>query len=542
MNMASRSQISWSRAMSWVLVLAAFAVPARLAFVSPPANAQAVDEPDPNSNKDDDAAGGGDDDEAEEKNADAKPAKKDKDYLNLSIGVYDDKKAEHLPKKIELGGTFRRVARIQWNPTTKTLRLIGVNQGVGTLIIKSPSSGAVLAEYTLDVRKTDLQKVAREIQDLLEGIEGITIRVYNNKVYVDGQILLPSDMKRIHLVVKQYGGQAVNIVSLSPMAQNKIAQFIERKVGNPEIRVNAVNGKFILEGFANSREEKDKAEIVAKMYVPDVVIDEAVADKKVAERKVDVVINLIMVRPPAQPDPEKIIQLVVHYVELQKDYSKSFRFQWMPDIGDNSGVEFSSGGRNPGGLAATITGTVSNLLPKLNWAKQHGFARVLQSASVTVEAGKQGVINSITRLPYQVVNAQGQPSTNFEETGIRTNITPQVLGERSDSVKMALNFAVKSLLSYSDQGPLTASREIQTTLHVRSGQSAAIGGLISNDSGTNFNKLPAGASKNPLLSLYASKDFRRNQSQFVVFVTPLIKSSASAGSDKIKRKFRMDTN
>ena len=115
---------------------------------------------------------------------------------------------------------------------------------------------------------------------------------------------------------------------------------------------------------------------------------------------------------------------------------------------------------------------------------EHGFARVLQSSSVTVEDGKQGVINSITRLPYQVVNGQGQPSTNFEETGIRTNVTPQIMGARSDSVKLALNFAVKSLLSYSDQGPLTASREIQTVLHVRSGQSAAVGGLITNDSGT----------------------------------------------------------
>jgi pilus assembly protein CpaC len=470
------------------------------------------------------------------------PVKAEKEYMNLAVGVYDDKKLEQLPKNIELGGTFRKFAHVQWNPDTRTLRLIGTNQGVGTLIIKNPKSGAVLAEYTLDVRKTDLQKVAREIQALLEGIEGISVKIYNNKVVVDGQILLPSDMKRIHSVVKQYGGQATTLVVLSPTATNKIAQFIEKKIGNPEIRVNAVNGKFILEGFANTREEKDKAEIVAKMYVPDVVVDEAVADKKVLERKVDIVINLIAVRPPPEGEPSKIVQMVVHYVELQKDYEKSFRFQWLPDIGDGSSLEFTSGGRNPGGLAATITGTVSNLLPKLNWAKQHGFARVLQSSSVTVENGKQGVINSITRLPYQVVNAQGQPSTNFEETGIRTNVTPSIMGQRSDSVQLALNFAVKSLLSYSDQGPLTASREIQTVLHVRSGQSAAVGGLISNDSGTNFNKLPAGASKNPLISLYASKDFRRNQSQFVVFVTPLIKSSASAGSEKIKRKFRLDQN
>ncbi len=465
-----------------------------------------------------------------------------KEYLNLAVGYNHDQAFEELPAEIELDGTFRRLTRVQWNPQSKTLRFYPRIQGVGTLIIKHPTTKKVLAELTIDVRKTDLQKVAREMKGLLEGIEGIQVKILNNKVIVDGQILLPSDMKRIHSVVKQYGGQATTLVVLSPVAQNKIAQFIEKKIGNPEIRVNAVNGKFILEGFANSREEKDKAEIVAKMYVPDVVVDEAVADKKVLERKVDVVINLIAVRPPPEGEPSKIVQMVVHYVELQKDYSKSFRFQWLPDLGDGSSLEFTTGGRSPGGLTATITGTVSNLLPKLNWAKQHGFARVLQSSSVTVEDGKQGVINSITRLPYQVVNGQGQPSTNFEETGIRTNITPQIMGQRSDSVKLALNFAVKSLLSYSDQGPLTASREIQTVLHVRSGQSAAVGGLISNDSGTNFNKLPAGASRNPLISLYASKDFRRNQSQFVVFVTPLIKSSASAGSDKIKRKFRLDQN
>lgn len=462
------------------------------------------------------------------------------EYINLSIGVYFDEKIEGAPSKIALDGTFRKLTKVQWNPNTRTMRFNPKKVGVGTLIVKSPATGKVVKRFTIDVRKTDLDKVAREIQGLLQTIEGISIKILNNKVVVDGQILLPSDMKRIHSVVKQYGNRATSLVTLSPIAQNKIAQFIERKINNPEIRVSAINGKFILEGFANSKEEKDRSEIIAKMYVPDVVVDEAVADKKVMERKADVVVNLINVRPPPPGEPSKIVQMVVHYVELQKDYTKSFRFQWLPDIGDGSSLEFSTGGRSPGGVVGTITGTISNLLPKLNWAKQHGFARVLQSSSVIVEDGKQGVMNSITRLPYLVTNAQGQPSTNFEEAGIRSSITPSIMGQRSDSVKLNMSFAVKSLISYSDQGPLTASREIQTIIHVRSGQSAAVGGLITSDNGANYNKLPPNASTNPLISLYASKDFRKNQSQFVVFVTPIIKASASAGSDKIKRKFRLD--
>lgn len=460
------------------------------------------------------------------------------DYLTLSVGAVFDQPVPNAPNSPTLEGTFRKLTRVEYDADAKTLRFTPKQTGVGTVIM-TDSSGKVIYRYTVDVRKTDLDKVVREIKSLLNTIDGITIRILNNKVVVDGQILLASDMKRIHSVVKQYGNMATSLVILSPAAQNKIANVLERKINNPEIRVSAVNNKFILEGMVDSAEEKTRAEIIAKMYAPDVIIDEAVADKKVLERKVDVIVNMLQIRPAPDAEPGKIIQMVVHFVELQKDYTKQFRFQWRPDIGDGSQISFGGNSRAPGGVMATLTGTLSNLLPKLNWAKEHGFARVLQSTSIIVEDNKQGTLNSITRLPYQVVNAQGQPSTNFEETGLRATLTPTILGARSDSVKLEMSFAVKSLISISAAGPLTSSREIQTTIHVRSGQSAAVGGLITNDNATNFNKLPQDASRNPIISLYASKDFRRNQSQFVVFVTPIIKSSASSGSEEIKRKFRL---
>jgi pilus assembly protein CpaC len=88
-------------------------------------------------------------------------------------------------------------------------------------------------------------------------------------------------------------------------------------------------------------------------------------------------------------------------------------------------------------------------------------------------------------------------------------------------------------------GLIVATNQIVSKLVVRSTQSAAVGGLITNNSVTGYNKLPSGAPANPILSLYTSKDFSRDQSQFVVFVTPIIRSSASAGAEKIKKKFRL---
>ena len=202
-------------------------------------------------------------------------------------------------------------------------------------------------------------------------------------------------------------------------------------------------------------------------------------------------------------------------------------------------MSFETGNRSPsGGIVSQITGTINNLLPKLNWAKEHGHARVLESSSMIVQDGKQGSLNSVSKVPYQTVS-DGQTGTSFVDVGLKTAITPKVLGSRSDSISLDMNFGISALAGQSSAGPLTSSSSIKTTIVVRSGQSAAVGGLISNSSGTNYNKLPQNVSSNPLVSLYTSKDFSRKQSQFVVFVTPIIKSSASAGSEKIKRKFRL---
>jgi pilus assembly protein CpaC len=458
--------------------------------------------------------------------------------INLSVGLFQDIPLPEAPSSIEPAGTYKSCASVSYNDAKKILRIDPKKEGYCTLVIKNPITQQSIYNFTLDVKKTDINKVASEVRSLLGEIDGIQIKVMNNKVLVDGEVILPADIARIHSVVKQYEPMAATFVRLSPGAQNKIAQFIERAIGNPEVHVRAVNGKFILEGFVDSEDDKKKAQIIAETYAPDIVTEEAYADRKIAAQVTPAVVNLLSIRAPATPD-KKMVQIVVHYVELQKDYNKGFRFQWTPDVGDGTNVTFASGGRQPGGVTSTITGTISNLLPKLNWAKQHGHARVLQSSSILVEDRKAGLINSIQQVPYQTLAQNGMPVVSFQDVGLKTSVTPSITGQRSESIDLKLEFSISSLIGSSATGPLTSRRDIRTELTVRSGQSAAIGGLISSDTDTSYNKLPPSASANPIVSLYASKTFRKNQSQFVVFVTPIIKASASSGTDEVKRKFKL---
>ena len=154
--------------------------------------------------------------------------------------------------------------------------------------------------------------------------------------------------------------------------------------------------------------------------------------------------------------------------------------------------------------------------------------------------GQKGDLQNTTNIPYQTAaGTTGQPSTNFAETGLKTSITPAIINPRSDSIRLQMEFSMASLLGLTDKGPMISKDQLTTVVIVRSGQSAAVGGLISNSSGTDYNKLPKTTATDPIISLYASKAFQRNQSQFVVFVTPIIKASASQGAEKIKEKFRL---
>jgi pilus assembly protein CpaC len=462
-------------------------------------------------------------------------------FVYLTLGIEYDEKVTNLPDVVSFKGDFKKVTAAALNKDGNSVHFIPKSEGVATLTLHD-KAGKKLTEFRLIVRKSRLDAVARELQSLLGEVEGITIRIINNKVIVDGQVLLPSDMARIVNVIAQFGDQASSIVTMSPTAMKKIAELIAREVNNPEIEIKALNDKIILQGMAASEEEKRNAEYIAKSYMPPLVTDSKEVQEKVLRRRPanDGVVNLIQVKPQAAPPPPKMVQVVLHYVELSKDYSKSFRFQFMPTIGDDSGIQVTAGDTGSG-FGTQFTATIKSLVPKLNWMKSHGHARVLESGSIMVKDGSAGHFESKTTMGASAITSGGQAvnGSGGQVVGIITDVTPTTSGERSDSVDMVLKFWVGAPAGRNGNELNVASNTINTNLVVRSTQSAAVGGLITNSAVTSYNKLPADVSNNPIISLYASKDFTHGQSQFVVFVTPIVRSSASAGAEKIKKKFRL---
>ena len=459
--------------------------------------------------------------------------------IGLFIGIEHQEKLPFLPTGAKFKGDYKKVSKVSIDSDRGILLFQATQEGFATLTVFDKDNNR-LYDFSLDVKKSNLTKVVREMRALLADIEGITVKIINNRVVVDGQVLLPRDLSRILAVIAQYGeSQASSLVTLSPVAQQKIAQLIMEHIRNPEISVTPINDKFVLEGEVSSATEKDRARQIAQMYVPDMIREAGEKEGSIIKVKKEFILDLIKVRDAPPREPSKIIQIVVHFVELSKSYTKGFRFQFTPEISDGSGISLRSGSGTSGGIVSSITATISNLLPKLNWAKEHGHARVLESTTLLVTDGGEGKISNETEIPYTVFSPQtNNASSSKSKIGINAQIGAKINNPRSDAIEMSMNFGMSQLVDMSSNGPIVSTSLVNTKVTVRSGQSAAIGGLILNSSNTAYNKLPQSV-ENPLISLYASKQFIRKQSQFVVFVTPVIKVSASQGSEKIKAKFKL---
>lgn len=466
-------------------------------------------------------------------------------YFNFTLGVDQDEKIELPEKDYAKKGTGLEFVDVRYSKELNMFRFIPKKEGFGIITLHDKKNGAMLAEFRVEVRKTDLEKIVREVKALLTEVEGISIKIVNNKVLVDGQVILPKDLFRIAAVIKQFENKVVSIATLSPFARKKIAEFIARDINNPEVTVRSVNNFIILEGVVENQKEIEKILELTSMYLPEVVEqDLSLEGLKISRAKLNTggndptkaylsvgIINRLVAKPAPQAPPPKMIQVVLHYVELTKTYGNSFNFQFTPALeGEKTEVKFGSDAPSGG---ASFAATISNLLPKLNWAKAHGHARLLESASLLVKDGGNGSVTKSKQV-FVLKTTSTSQSEEPRQANITFNIKPRIVGEKSGSVDLEI---AANVADFDARGGVLSSN-VQTQVMVRDRQSAAIGGLIRNASTTSYND-PDGAPANPILSLRAAKKYNKDQGQFVVFVTPIIKSSANAGVEQVKKKFRL---
>ncbi|MFH1223808.1 MAG: hypothetical protein V1647_05655 [Pseudomonadota bacterium] len=447
------------------------------------------------------------------------------------------------------------------NPKLEKDRIVitGTQAGITDLWVYD-SDEVLRTVYNVTVTQQNLKRILGFLKREFKNIEGLKMYTRERRIVLDGEILLPEDIARIHQVIG--GGDYQDNVfkvqyRLSPTLFKVVAEKMEKEIDIPTVQVEVVNQRFVLKGEVKSDKELEYVVYKASLYLPKYFYTPLPGDPsgsgemtQPAEefRNKPIIDFFVKVVEPDKP-VNKVIKATVYFVEIAKGFEEAFGFSWAPSIDTtktNATLTWSNPAANDNGvetppLATTITGVINSFIPKLQNAVKNNRGRVIQSSAITIENEKSGTVSKMTSYPY-IVKTDNAITTQTANVGIKVELTPKILGndpQVSDDINLQINIEVSQVVGHTEgvSIPITSSDIVNTVINLKSNETAAIGGIVQNQISKSYGD--GSSDPNVIISLSRSKSFNKGKSQFVVFITPTILKSASEGSDSVKEKFRV---
>ncbi len=211
---------------------------------------------------------------------------------------------------------------------------------------------------------------------------------------------------------------------------------------------------------------------------------------------------------------------------------------WMPFRRGTDGpyqIDIQTGSRNPvpivnpdnpGGNIPLPSGlnmlsaVNMGLNAQLNLMEENGSAVILARPTLSTRSGSKASFLAGGEFPYSISNVNGT-TINFKPYGIRLDIEPRV--DRNGVIRARIMSEVSDVdTSVSTvAGPALRTRKTETEFNVLEGGTIVLSGLLRRDTGTSLDKVPFLGDLPILGALFRSKRFQNNETELVVFVTPV---------------------
>jgi pilus assembly protein CpaC len=177
----------------------------------------------------------------------------------------------------------------------------------------------------------------------------------------------------------------------------------------------------------------------------------------------------------------------------------------------------------------------------LNLLKQNNLGRVLAEPNLVTTSGQKASFLAGGEFPIPVpqsgIGGAATITIEYKKYGVQLEFSPTVL----DNHKIAINVhPTVSELDYTNAVvtnnftiPGLLTRDMQTHVEVRDGQTFSIAGLLSDTSRNIINKFPILGDLPVLGALFRSSQFQKNETELVALVTPHLVKPLTAGQAKL---------
>jgi pilus assembly protein CpaC len=393
------------------------------------------------------------------------------------------------------------------------LLITGQAEGKTTLLVWKTSGQRV--SYLVAVRKQDPNEVISEIKRLLGEIEGVSVRMVGDRIYLDGQAYTTQDADRINEVVSLYPN-VKSFVKIAPNAKKLVAQNLNaafQKAGLKNVQANVVGATIFLEGSVESQQDLQKAELITK----------AIGEK---------VENLLVV------GIKRMILSEVQFVEIRRNSRDRYGIRYPTDItGSATAAATITQQLFPGtfGEGSATLGLNAGSDFSVGFQANDGYGRLLAQPKLVCASGEKAEFLAGGEVPIPLIT-NNQFTVEYKRYGVILNLRPtadrngniqtEIEAEASEiDTSVAVSFGGSSTI------PGFRTRRVKTNVTVRHGETIVLSGVFSHDEQKAVSKIP-GLGHIPIVGeLFKSRAFDSTKRELVIFVTPRI---VNPDSDKVR--------
>lgn len=370
-------------------------------------------------------------------------------------------------------------------------------------------------------------KVSVQLKDVpLEKALESMLRTLNFGFYLEDGVITVLPMERMPLRMQ------TKIFTLKYLDANDVKRFLQKELSSEKARIEVfTQAGRMMYGFGEgvTRRPPEQQQVVTKSKILSITdTPQNLARLESMIRKIDV--------KPLQ------ILIDVRIAEISYERERELGIEWNFELGavgaarptslpfePKTGAEFQRGNFPKPEADDFIFGTLdaSRLTATLKLLEASGDLNTLAKPTIATLENQQASILIGTRFPITVETIQPElrqtvvTLDRFENIGIQLLVLPQVVGE--DYVNMIIHPAISILGKLvADRFPIISTREADTQVLIRSGQSVVIGGLIEEREEKALRSIP-GLGDIPILKYFVTyKGKKVKKTDLLIFVTPRI--------------------
>lgn len=303
------------------------------------------------------------------------------------------------------------------------------------------------------------------------------------------------------------------------------------------ITVNSVGGNVVLTG--NNLSPADMAHIAAIKKIYPQVLDFTTANA--VEMKPMVMMHVRIM----EFDKKAVNQIGIKWDTMIAGPGGGLVHDWVTNPyyrltpSNFAGIDGTGSAANlplrvPG--TAAYFGIATSIASQINLMMQDGNAWELATPQLAARSG--GVADFLVggEVPIPVTQGLGETDVQYKQYGIKLHIAPVVNSEGDISTDIETEISKIDPTVTVNGYPGFITRRASAQLNVHTGDTIVISGLVDANASKNFDRVP-GLGNIPILgALFRSRDFQKNRTDLVIFVTPVVVDANSPENRKLIEK------